>query len=127
MCAGPGGRMRPPVAGAHARQRGPVHAPGRSIIELMDPASGIGIPVAFGAGLVSFLSPCVLPLVPGYISAVAGVLPGEIPARRALGPSPAVVASFSALFIALGLLCQQALPGALTRPAAVTGAGAVVS
>src|SRR5437588_237266 len=30
----------------------------------MDPASGIGIPVAFAAGLVSFLSPCVLPLVP---------------------------------------------------------------
>src|SRR5436305_1178635 len=30
----------------------------------MDPASGIGIPVAFGAGLISFLSPCVLPLVP---------------------------------------------------------------
>src|SRR2546421_710920 len=81
MCAGPGGRMRPPVAGAHARQRGPVHAPGRSIIELMDPATGIGIPVAFGAGLVSFLSPCVLPLVPGYISAVAGVV-----ARSSLEP-----------------------------------------
>jgi len=46
----------------------------------MDPASGIGIPVAFGAGLVSFLSPCVLPLVPGYISAVAGGAPGELPA-----------------------------------------------
>ena len=48
----------------------------------MDPASGIGIPVAFGAGLISFLSPCVLPLVPGYISAVAGVTPGEIRATR---------------------------------------------
>ena len=41
----------------------------------MDPASGIAIPVAFGAGLISVLSPCVLPLVPGYISAVAGVTP----------------------------------------------------
>ena len=53
-----------------------------------DAASGIGIPVAFGAGLISFLSPCVLPLVPGYISAVAGVAPGEIRARRVIGPEP---------------------------------------
>ena len=45
---------------------------------MMDAASGIGLPVAFGAGLISFLSPCVLPLVPGYISAVAGVEPREI-------------------------------------------------
>src|SRR5437764_1175325 len=56
----------------------------------MDPASGIGIPVAFGAGLVSFLSPCVLPLVPGYISAVAGVAPSDIRARRVIGPRRAV-------------------------------------
>jgi cytochrome c-type biogenesis protein len=38
-----------------------------------DPASGIGILAALGAGLVSFVSPCVLPLVPGYLSAVSGV------------------------------------------------------
>src|SRR5436305_10521393 len=126
MCAGPGGRMRPPVAGAHARQRGPVHAPGRSIIELMDPASGIGIPVAFGAGLVSFLSPCVLPLVPGYISAVAGVAPDEIRARRVLAPSLLFVASFSLTFIALGLLGQPALHGALTGPTALKVSGAVI-
>ena len=92
----------------------------------MDPASGIGIPVAFGAGLISFLSPCVLPLVPGYISAVAGVTPSEIRARRVLGPSLAFVASFSAIFIALGLLGQQALHGALTGPAALKVCGAVI-
>src|SRR3546814_19003832 len=34
--------------------------------------SGIGIAAAFAAGSVSFLSPCVLPLVPGYVSYVAG-------------------------------------------------------
>ena len=34
----------------------------------------IGIPVAFAAGLLSFLSPCVLPLVPGYLATVAGVV-----------------------------------------------------
>ena len=92
----------------------------------MDPASGIGIPVAFGAGLISFLSPCVLPLVPGYISAVAGVRPEEIRPRRVLGPSLAFVASFSAIFIALGLLGQQALRGALTGPTALKVCGALI-
>jgi cytochrome c-type biogenesis protein len=92
----------------------------------MDPASGIAIPVAFGAGLISFLSPCVLPLVPGYISAVAGVTPSEIRPRRVLGPSLAFVASFSVIFIALGLLGQQALHGALTGPTAQKVSGALI-
>jgi cytochrome c-type biogenesis protein len=92
----------------------------------MDAASGIGIPVAFGAGLISFLSPCVLPLVPGYVSAVAGGQPGEVSAWRVLGPSLAFVASFSFIFIALGLLGQRALRGALTGPAALKISGAVI-
>ncbi len=92
----------------------------------MDPASGIGIPVAFGAGLISFLSPCVLPLVPGYISAVAGVTPGQICARRVIGPSLAFVASFSLIFIALGVLGQQALHAALTGPTALKACGAII-
>jgi len=92
----------------------------------MDPASGIGIPVAFAAGLISFLSPCVLPLVPGYISAVAGVTPADIRARRVIGPSLTFVASFSVIFIALGLLGQQALHGALTGPTALKVSGAVI-
>ena len=73
----------------------------------MDPANGVGIPLAVLAGLVSFLSPCVLPLVPGYISAVAGVAPdqagGAGNARRVLGPSLLFVLSFSTIFILLGL------------------------
>src|SRR5436309_10297156 len=92
----------------------------------MDPASGIAIPIAFGAGLISFLSPCVLPLVPGYISAVAGVAPADIRARRVIGPTLAFVASFSVIFIALGLLGQRALRGALTGPAALKISGAVI-
>src|ERR1700760_2145911 len=92
----------------------------------MDQASGIAIPVAFGAGLISFLSPCVLPLVPGYISAVAGVAPSEIRARRAIGPSLAFIASFSFIFIALRLLGQQALKGALRGSTAATVCGAVI-
>jgi cytochrome c-type biogenesis protein len=71
-----------------------------------DPASGIGIVTAFGAGLVSFLSPCVLPLVPGYLSAVSGVEVkelGEAGWRRVLTPALLFVASFSLIFILLGL------------------------
>jgi cytochrome c-type biogenesis protein len=93
----------------------------------MDAASGIAIPVAFGAGLVSFLSPCVLPMVPGYISAVAGVTnTAEIKARRVIGPSLAFVGSFSAIFIALGLLGGQALRGTLTGGTAQHVCGAII-
>src|SRR5437588_11810969 len=92
----------------------------------MDAASGIAIPVAFGAGLISFLSPCVLPLVPGYISAVAGGQPGDVRTSRVLGPSLAFVASFSFIFIALGLLGQRALHSALTGPTAMKISGGVI-
>jgi len=92
----------------------------------MNAASGIGFPVAFGAGLISFLSPCVLPLVPGYISAVAGGQPGDVRTRRVIGPSLAFVASFSFIFIALGLLGQRALHTTLTGPAAHKVSGAVI-
>jgi cytochrome c-type biogenesis protein len=71
-----------------------------------DPAAGVGLPAAVFAGLVSFLSPCVLPLVPGYLSAVVGVSVNELdetPTRRVIGPSLAFVASFSVIFVLLGL------------------------
>jgi cytochrome c-type biogenesis protein len=71
-----------------------------------DPAAGVGLFAALGAGIVSFLSPCVLPLVPGYLSAVTGVSPAELERagwRRVLAPSLAFVATFSAIFIILGL------------------------
>jgi len=56
---------------------------------------------------VSFISPCCLPLVPGYLAAVSGVSPGE-PGRsrldrRVLGRSLLFVATFSLIFILLGL------------------------
>ncbi len=68
--------------------------------------STVGIPIALAAGLVSFLSPCVLPLVPGYLSTVVGVSPaemGQTGARRVLVPSLLFIASFSSIFILLGL------------------------
>jgi cytochrome c-type biogenesis protein len=71
-----------------------------------DPAAGVGILAALAAGVVSFLSPCVLPPVPGYLSAVSGVSANELESagwRRVLGPSLLFVASFSAIFILLGL------------------------
>jgi cytochrome c-type biogenesis protein len=71
-----------------------------------DPAAGVGVFAALAAGLVSFLSPCVLPLVPGYLSAVTGVDPGELEGagwRRVLVPSLIFIAAFSAIFILLGL------------------------
>jgi cytochrome c-type biogenesis protein len=66
----------------------------------------VGIFAALAAGIVSFLSPCVLPLVPGYLSAVSGVSANELESagwRRVLGPSLLFVASFSSIFILLGL------------------------
>jgi cytochrome c-type biogenesis protein len=92
----------------------------------MNAASGIGFPVAFAAGLISFLSPCVLPLVPGYISAVAGGLPGDVQTRRVIGPSLAFIGSFSFIFIVLGLLGQRALHAALTGPTALKISGALI-
>src|SRR3981189_1089376 len=72
-----------------------------------DAATGVGIPLALAAGLVSFLSPCVLPLVPGYLSTVIGVTPadvkGGVGARRVLVPSLLFIASFSLIFILLGM------------------------
>jgi cytochrome c-type biogenesis protein len=66
------------------------------------------IPAAFGAGVISFLSPCVLPLVPGYLAMMSG-LNGEQLAdpqgsdqRRVLRATLLFVAGFSVVFVALG-------------------------
>jgi cytochrome c-type biogenesis protein len=71
-----------------------------------DPSSDVGLFAALWAGVVSFLSPCVLPLVPGYLSAVTGVSVTDLDNvswRQVLIPSLLFVASFSAIFILLGL------------------------
>jgi cytochrome c-type biogenesis protein len=64
------------------------------------------IALAFAAGMASFLSPCCLPLVPGYLAAVTGGEPGAGKRRldrRVLARSLLFIASFSAVFILLGL------------------------
>jgi cytochrome c-type biogenesis protein len=57
--------------------------------------------VAFLAGMVSFATPCVLPLVPGYLSAISGVAPG-VGGRRVVVASLPFIAGFTAVFVALG-------------------------
>jgi cytochrome c-type biogenesis protein len=59
---------------------------------------------AFGAGFVSFASPCVLPLLPGYLSYVSGVSVDELGAnrRRVTVTTGWFVAGFGAMFVAFG-------------------------
>jgi cytochrome c-type biogenesis protein len=66
--------------------------------------NGVGGPfVALAAGTASFLSPCVLPLVPVYVAQLAGASAGVSDSRRAtFARAVAFVAGFSAVFIALG-------------------------
>src|SRR6187200_2166307 len=63
---------------------------------------------AFAVGFVSFISPCVLPLVPGYLSAVSGVSiaemrGGERSTARLLLPAIVFCLSFTVVFVALGM------------------------
>ena len=76
----------------------------------MEGVANVSILIALGAGLVSFLSPCVLPLFPSYLSLITGTSLTELEApqdkqrvrRAVIGNSLAFIAGFSAIFIALG-------------------------
>jgi cytochrome c-type biogenesis protein len=59
---------------------------------------------AFGAGLLSFISPCVLPLIPGYLSFVSGVGFDQLGARprRVVATTALFVLGFTAMFVAFG-------------------------
>ena len=72
-------------------------------------SGSVGVVVAFSAGLFSFLSPCVLPLFPSYLSFITGMSVGDLskdltPAarRRVLLHSATFVVGFSLVFVALG-------------------------
>jgi cytochrome c-type biogenesis protein len=62
---------------------------------------------AFAVGFVSFISPCVLPLVPGYLSTISGVSFADIQEGRGrakvLGPALLFCLSFTVMFVALGM------------------------
>ncbi|MGH7535719.1 MAG: cytochrome c biogenesis protein CcdA, partial [Gemmatimonadales bacterium] len=114
-----------------------------------------GLLVAFGAGLISVLSPCVLPLVPSYASVVAGVSMGRARKRGLIGAPAAgggagsgavavgqvapttdrgtalraglcFVAGFSTVFMALGILVNRAGAALADQRVWLTRAGGVV-
>jgi cytochrome c-type biogenesis protein len=60
--------------------------------------------IAFGAGLISFLSPCVLPLIPGYISFISGSSLNELLAKKKINLIPLILFTlgFSFVFIIFG-------------------------
>jgi cytochrome c-type biogenesis protein len=60
--------------------------------------------IAFGAGLISFLSPCVLPLIPGYISYISGSSLNELIEKKNINLTPIILFTigFSVVFIIFG-------------------------
>src|SRR5271165_4768408 len=72
-------------------------------------ADPLGLLVAFGAGMLSFLSPCVLPLVPAYLSMVSGLSAAEL---SALAADPTPVPAPSAHPVAVG--SGTAVPATVT-------------
>jgi cytochrome c-type biogenesis protein len=85
----------------------PGHAAEERMSDLVSQA-----PLAFAAGLVSFLSPCVMPMLPAYLSLVSGLSLDEIRAegaidqglrRRVLVACAGFIAGFSVVFVAMGI------------------------
>ncbi len=82
--------------------------------------SSLPLPIAaFVAGILSFLSPCVLPLVPGYVSLISGTSVDELSAgqqrltRRVMVSSAMFIVGFSVVFVVLGAVATGL--GQLTR------------
>ena len=73
----------------------------------MNGGSNATVLAAFAVGFVSFISPCVLPLVPGYLSAISGISFAELKAgegkAKVLGPALIFCLSFTVMFVALGM------------------------
>ena len=75
--------------------------------------SRLSLPLVFFAGLASFLSPCVLPLVPGYVSMISGAGVEELKSpraqlmRRVMVNSVGFILGFSVVFITLGAIASE--------------------
>ncbi|MEM9201106.1 MAG: cytochrome c biogenesis protein CcdA [Actinomycetota bacterium] len=75
--------------------------------------SDVTLLAAFGAGLISFLSPCVLPIIPGYLSLITGLEAAELEQRsrasslRVAGTTGLFIAGFTSVFVLLGLGATQ--------------------
>jgi len=81
----------------------------------IDVTSNFYVLPAFGAGIISFLSPCVLPIVPGYLSLVTGLSVGELQERpephylkRIALNTGLFVLGFTVVFVLLGLITTAA-------------------
>jgi cytochrome c-type biogenesis protein len=78
-------------------------------MDLIAASNGVSTTVvaAFAVGFVSFISPCVLPLVPGYLSAISGVSFAELQEgnrkAKVIGPALLFCLSFTVMFVALGM------------------------
>src|SRR5713226_1521955 len=92
--------------------------------------SSLPLPIAaFLAGLISFLSPCVLPLVPGYVSLISGTGVEELKSQEArvlpklMLNSAAFILGFSVVFITLGAISTEVgpAPGTLQVLAGASG------
>jgi cytochrome c-type biogenesis protein len=70
----------------------------------MQGSDSVGLAISFTAGVLSFLSPCVLPLVPSYVGFITGMTLPEVSGRRRVALTHALlfVAGFSLVFVLLG-------------------------
>lgn len=83
----------------------------------------LALVIAMMAGTVSFFSPCCLPLVPGYLSYVAGLAGAETPASAARAAGPAAVVTSAETALGVGLRTAPAPP---RRPRTMLGAALFV-
>lgn len=80
------------------------------IVGADDPTRPLYFLTAFGAGIISFLSPCVLPIVPAYLSLITGLSVGDLQEgdtkvmRRIALDTGLFVAGFTVVFVLLGLI-----------------------
>jgi cytochrome c-type biogenesis protein len=91
-----------------------------------------GFLLAFAGGMLSFLSPCVLPLVPGYLSLMSGVSaaqlhePGAADTRKLLRSTLLFVAGFTVVFVALGAGSSAVGQSLLAHKRGLTQASGIV-
>jgi Cytochrome c biogenesis protein len=73
--------------------------------------------IALGAGLISFLSPCVLPLIPGYISYISGASLNELIEKKNINLIPIILFTigFSIVFIIFGAASTFLGPSIITK------------
>jgi len=130
---------------------GPLADAGATCANLADGSLLLALPVALFAGLISFLSPCVLPLVPGYLSYVTGlsgadlartstpvsdgpgtavashVQPQQTHTRRVLIGATLFVLGFTAVFVSEGALFGHLGSRLLQHQTAVNRVGGIIS